>query len=151
MANVPAGAGDGARERGDGTLAVGVGEAAVAAGLQMVKLLRDQPGVYQHLEVVTATLEQGLVSLCREAGVAAQVNRVGSMITLFFTGEPVTDFASAKRSDTARFKRFFHGMLQRGVYLPPSQFEAAFLCSEHSHDLIDQTLSAARATLAELG
>ena len=122
---------------------------AVAAGLQMLRLLRDQPQVYPHLEEVTARLEKGLLALCAEAGVPAQVNRVGSMITLFFSDAPVTDYTSAKRSDTARFKRFFHGMLDRGVYLPPSQYEAAFLCSEHSPALIDQTLSAARATLRE--
>ena len=77
----------------------------------------------------------------------ATANQVGSMFTLFFSEGPVTDYASAKRSDTARFARFFRGMLERGIYLPPSQFEAAFVSTIDGVDVIDVTLGAAREAL----
>jgi glutamate-1-semialdehyde 2,1-aminomutase len=76
------------------------------------------------------------------------VNRVGSMFTFFFTDRPVTDYESAKRSDTARFGRFFRLMLERGIYLAPSQFEAAFLSAVHSEEDIDRTVEAARECFA---
>jgi glutamate-1-semialdehyde 2,1-aminomutase len=76
--------------------------------------------------------------------VKATINRVGSMITLFFTPGPVTDYASAKTSDTALYARFFHAMLERGVYFPPAQFEAAFVSAAHSASDVDATVSAAR-------
>jgi glutamate-1-semialdehyde 2,1-aminomutase len=120
---------------------------AVSAGLRMVKLLAQQPGLYEDLEARTGRLCAGLLALCREAGVAATVNQVGSMFTLFFTEGPVVDYASAKASDTARFGRFFRALLEGGVYLPPSQFEAAFLGAAHTQDLIDRTLSAAQKAL----
>jgi glutamate-1-semialdehyde 2,1-aminomutase len=124
---------------------------AVAAGLAMLELL-EQPGtdVYGELERTSAQLTDGLVSLCREAGVPTVMNRVGSMWTAFFSEAPVTDYASAKRSDTARFGRFFHAMLDRGVYLAPSQFEAAFVSLAHDARAIDRTLSAAKQALATL-
>ena len=77
------------------------------------------------------------------------MNRVGSMFTFFFTDEPVTDWESAKRCDTARFGRFFRGMLERGVYLAPSQFEAAFVSAAHTDEDIAKTIAAAREALAE--
>ena len=122
---------------------------AMAAGFKMVTMLRHS-GIYEQLEQTTSRLVSGLLALCREAGVPATANQVGSMFTLFFSGAPVTDYASAKRSDTAYFGRFFRGLLDRGVYLPPSQFEAAFVSAVHGGDIIDATLSAARAVLQSI-
>jgi glutamate-1-semialdehyde 2,1-aminomutase len=79
------------------------------------------------------------------------VNRVGSMFTAFFAGDPVTDYASAKKADAQRFARFFRGLLERGVYFPPSQFEAAFVSSAHSDDDVTETVRAAGEVLASLG
>ena len=87
--------------------------------------------------------ERGLSEAAHKAGVPFTVNRVGSMFTFFFTEQPVTDYESAKRSDTERFGRFFRLMLDRGIYLAPSQFEAAFLSAAHSEADIDATLEAA--------
>ncbi len=111
---------------------------AVAAGLAMLRYLKAHPEVYTQLEARAARL-----TAQPPAGVT--VNRVGSMFTFFFTDQPVTDYASAKRSDAARFARFFHWMLEHGVYLAPSQFEAAFLSAAHSDNDIDATIAAARA------
>ena len=114
---------------------------AMAAGAAMLDLL-ERPGTYEALEATSARLEEGLR---RAAGEAAPVtiNRVGSMITVFFCTGPVTDYASAKASDTKRFARFFHAMLERGIYLPPAQFEAAFVSLAHGEAEIDATIAAA--------
>ena len=85
-----------------------------------------------------------------DAGVPVTLNRAGSMFTAFFTDRPVRDHASASTSDTARYARFFHGMLRRGVYLAPSQFEAAFLSLAHGDEEIRVTVDAARETLREI-
>jgi glutamate-1-semialdehyde 2,1-aminomutase len=119
---------------------------AVAAGLATLRALKDA-GVYQRLETLGARLQAGLETASRAAGVPATVNRVGSMLTLFFTEEPVTDFASAKRSDTGRYAKFFHAMLARGVFLAASQFEAAFVSLAHSEADIDSAGAAAREAL----
>jgi glutamate-1-semialdehyde 2,1-aminomutase len=119
---------------------------AVAAGEKMLELIA-RPGVYETLEKITAQLTDGLTTLAREAGVPTQMNRVGSMWTSFFSDTPVTDYASAKKSDTKRFGTFFHAMLDRGVYLAPSQFEAAFTSTAHDARAIDRTLTAAREAL----
>jgi glutamate-1-semialdehyde 2,1-aminomutase len=124
--------------------------AAVAAGLATLRELRDQPP-YAELDRLTGLLAAGLTGAAREAGMPHCLNRVGSMWTLFFTEGPVTEYDSAKRSDTARFGRFFWAMLERGVYLPCSQFEAAFNSVLHTEKLIEQTVAAARAALAEIG
>jgi glutamate-1-semialdehyde 2,1-aminomutase len=110
---------------------------AVAAGLAMLRHLKAHPEVYGQLETRAA-------ELCGAAPAGVAVNRVGSMFTFFFTGGPVTDYESAKRSDTARFGRFFRAMLDRGIYLAPSQFEAAFLSAAHSEEDIRKTVAAAR-------
>jgi glutamate-1-semialdehyde 2,1-aminomutase len=110
---------------------------AVAAGLAMLRHLKRHPEVYDQLEARAA-------GLCAAAPAGITVNRVGSMFTFFFTDGPVTDYESAKRSDTARFGRFFRAMLERGVYLAPSQFEAAFVSAAHTEDDIRQTVAAAR-------
>jgi glutamate-1-semialdehyde 2,1-aminomutase len=122
---------------------------AVAAGMKTLEILQ-RPGTYEQLEKTSARLADGLGAAAREAGVPVTLNRVGSMFTGFFTAAPVTDYASAKTSDTARFGKFFHGMLDRGVYLAPSQFEAAFVSLAHDERAIDRTLDAARATLKSL-
>jgi glutamate-1-semialdehyde 2,1-aminomutase len=113
---------------------------AVAAGLAMLRHLKAHPEIYSHLEERTS-------ALCAAAGSGITVNRVGSMFTLFFTECPVTDYESAKRSDTARFGRFFHAMLERGIYLPPSQFEAAFVSAAHSEEDLQGTAAAIRDAL----
>ncbi len=114
---------------------------AVGAGLAMLQYLETHPGVYDTLNHSTAAL-----AACAPENVS--VNRVGSMMTWFFTPQPVTDYASAKRSDTARFARFFHAMLERGVYLPPSQFEAMFVSAVHTPADIERTVEAARESFA---
>ncbi len=110
---------------------------AVAAGLAMLRYLKAHPEVYGDLERRTAEL-----AAAAPAGVT--VNRGGSMFTLFFTSEPVTDYASARRADTRQFAAFFHAMLERGIYFPPSQFEAAFVSAAHSDEDIRYTAEAIR-------
>jgi glutamate-1-semialdehyde 2,1-aminomutase len=122
---------------------------AMAAGIATLRLL-NEPGVYDRLEALSARLVDGLTEAARSAGVDYVGNRVGSMFTGFFTSGPVTDYASAKRSDTACYARFFHALLERGVYLAPSQFEAGFVSLAHTEADIDQTLQAARAAFASL-
>jgi glutamate-1-semialdehyde 2,1-aminomutase len=123
---------------------------AVAAGLETLRALRE-PGVYEALEVRAGELEAGLRDAAARAGVRATVNRVGSMLTAFLAPDPVTDWTSAARADRARYARFFHAMLARGVYLAPSQFEAAFLSTAHSPDDVGATVEAARAAFKILG
>ncbi len=115
---------------------------AMAAGAALLDLLA-KPGSYATLEARSARLEEGLRRAARDAGATVTVNRVGSMITVFFCPGPVTDYATAKASDTKRFGRFFHAMLERGVYLPPGQFEAAFVSLAHGEAEIDATVTAA--------
>ena len=119
---------------------------AVTAGLETLRALRE-PGVYETLESRAAALEAGLCEALGRAGVPTTVNRVGSMLTAFFTAGAVTDWASAARADRARYGRFFHAMLGRGVYLAPSQFEAAFVSLAHSPDDVAATVAAAAAAL----
>jgi len=118
---------------------------AMAAGLATLDALDETS--YQQLEARGAQLEAGLREALESAGITAQLQRVGSMWTLFFNSKPVTDYASAKTSDTTAFARFFHAMLERGVYLPPSQFEAAFISLAHSEDDIATTVEAAQEAL----
>jgi glutamate-1-semialdehyde 2,1-aminomutase len=119
---------------------------AMRAGLATLPKL-EAPGFYAALNKRAERLAQGLRAALRESGVAGQVNTAGSLLTLFFTGEPVRDYAAAKKSDTARFAAFFREMLGRGILLPPSQFEALFVSAAHTEDDIERTLSAARASL----
>jgi glutamate-1-semialdehyde 2,1-aminomutase len=115
---------------------------AMAAGAALLDLLA-KPGTYEALEARSARLEGGLRRAARHAGATVTINRVGSMITVFFGAGPVTDYATAKLSDTGRFGRFFHALLERGVYLPPAQFEAAFVSLAHGEAEIDATVAAA--------
>jgi glutamate-1-semialdehyde 2,1-aminomutase len=121
---------------------------AVAAGLATLRRLQKE-NPYERLESLGARLERGLVAAAAKAGVAARVNRAGSMFTLFFTDREVFDFASAKTCDTPRFNRFFHAMLEQGIYLPPSQFEAAFISTAHTETDVDRTIEAAARALKE--
>ncbi len=105
---------------------------AVSAGIATLKALK-KPGTYSRLERISAELAEGLRKAAAEAGVPAQVNRVGSMFTVFFTEAQVKDFQSAKTSNTARYAKFFHALLEGGIYFAPSQFEACFVSLAHSH------------------
>jgi glutamate-1-semialdehyde-2,1-aminomutase len=122
---------------------------AVAAGLATLKVLAD-PTVYERLDRLGARVESGLSQAAGHAGVALTVNRVGSMLTAFFTAAPVVDLASAKRAATARYARFFHAMLERGVFLAASQFEAAFVSLAHTDDDLDTAARAAREAMKTL-
>lgn len=117
---------------------------AMASGLATLEILEKNPGLYQALEGLGRRLEEGLNALLEEAGLPGAVNRVGSMITLFFTEGPVRTFSDAKRTDTERFKKVFHALLEEGIYWPPSNFEAAFLSVAHTEEDIDRTLEAFR-------
>jgi glutamate-1-semialdehyde 2,1-aminomutase len=122
---------------------------ATAAGCAMLRSLRDDPP-YERLERLSARLEHGLAEAASAAGIEYQLARVGSMLTLFFSPSPVADWPSASRCDTARFARYFWSMLDRGVYLPCSQFEALFVSAAHTDADIDATLAAAREALADI-
>jgi glutamate-1-semialdehyde 2,1-aminomutase len=122
---------------------------AVAAGLAaLLRLESEKP--YAQLDALGLRLEQGLTNAMSKAGVVGSVNRVGSMFTLFFTDRTVIDFTTAKTSDTIRFNAYFHAMLEGGIYLPPSQFEAAFISTAHSEADIDRTIEAARTAFGKL-
>jgi glutamate-1-semialdehyde 2,1-aminomutase len=124
---------------------------AMAAGLATLRHLRDHKDeIYPRLDRSSARLADGVSAAAKDAGVTVCCNRVGSMFTWFFTSGPVTDWNSANKSDTDAFARFFRSMLDQGVYLPPSQFEAAFLSTVHTHQDIDQTISAAKQAFASL-
>ncbi|HYN84119.1 MAG TPA: glutamate-1-semialdehyde 2,1-aminomutase [Pyrinomonadaceae bacterium] len=122
---------------------------AMTAGLVTLRRLRD-PSVYGRLERAARRLCDGMTEAAREAGVETRTNRVGSMFTTFFTGEEVTDWTTAAKSDRGLYGRFFHAMLREGVYLAPSQFEAAFLGLAHADELIDRTVAAARTAFQHL-
>ncbi|HET7788065.1 MAG TPA: glutamate-1-semialdehyde 2,1-aminomutase [Myxococcales bacterium] len=120
---------------------------AMAAGIVMLDLVA-QPGFTEGIERRTAELCARLGDECRRVGVPAQVNQVGSMWTCFFSSGEVYDYPSAKKSDTARFGRVHRALLERGVYLPPSQFEAAFVSSAHGAKEIEETVAAFRSALS---
>ena len=122
---------------------------AMAAGIATLTELKTNPP-YERLDRMSATIEAGLTAACEAAGVPHQFNRVGSMWTLFFTGTPVTDLETAKTADTARFARFFWAMMDRGVYLPCSQFEAAFTSAAMTEDDITFAVKAAAESVGEL-
>jgi glutamate-1-semialdehyde 2,1-aminomutase len=116
---------------------------AMTAGLATLRRLRDR-AVYERLEEAGRRLTEGMAEAAREAGVETVTNRVGSMFTTFFTGAPVTDWPTAARADRDAYGRFFHAMLEGGVYLAPSQFEAAFIGVAHTDELLDRTVEATR-------
>ena len=123
---------------------------AMAAGIAtLTHLIQHEAEVYPQLERTTGKIAEGVAELAREAGVPLTANRVGSMFTWFFTAGPVTDFASASASDSEAFARFHRRMMQAGVWLPPSQFEAAFVSSAHGQAEVEMVLNAAREALAQ--
>jgi glutamate-1-semialdehyde 2,1-aminomutase len=123
---------------------------AMRAGLTTLPKLQA-PAFYESLDRKSERLAEGLRAALKDSGVPGQLNIAGSSLTLFFSTEPIRDYLGARKSDTARFGAFFHEMLDRGVFLPPSQFEALFLSAAHSDDDIDLTLAAARESLKAIG
>ena len=122
---------------------------AMAAGLATLRYLREHKReIYPRIEKLSEELVSGVAVAAKEAGVPICYNRVGSMFTWFFTPGPVTGWNSASKSDTEAFARFFRSMLESGMYLPPSQFEAAFLSAAHTEEDVQQTIAAARQAFA---
>ena len=121
---------------------------AMAAGLKVLSIL-DRPGVYERLDHLGKRLADGLAAAAQAAGVPVQVNRIGSMVTMFFTATPVVDYATAKTSDTKKFGSFFRNMRERGVFLPPAQFEAMFVSLAHTDEDVDQVIASAKASLVD--
>lgn len=122
---------------------------AMAAGLAMLELIQA-PGFHANLAERTVRLTDGMAAAAKKHGVAFSVNRVGAMFGLFFTSETVESYAQATAADVEAFNRFFHGMLERGVYLAPSAFEAGFVSSAHSDAVLEETIAAAGTVFAAL-
>ncbi len=120
---------------------------AMAGGLATLRQL-EAPGFYERLSLAADRLAEGLSAAATRAEVPVVINRQGSMLTVFFTEKPVVDYASAREADAARYARFFHALLDNGVYFPPSQFEAAFASAAHTDEDIDQTLAAVEKAFA---
>lgn len=120
---------------------------AMAAGFALLSELQEKPVHYDQLEEKTTYLYNGLQKVFDEWEVPVHINRVGSMISVFFTEQEVIDFQTANTTDQELFKAFFHEMLQRGIYLPPSPFESWFLANSLTQDMIDKTISAARKSI----
>ena len=122
---------------------------AMAAGIATVKRLREKKDeIYPQIEALSAKLVEGVATAGREAKVPLTFNRMGSMFTWFFTADPVTDWDSAEKCDTRAFGKFFRAMLDAGIYLPPSQFEAAFLSATHTEEDVQKTIEAAKRAFA---
>jgi len=122
---------------------------AMAAGLATLQEL-SKPGTYERLEKLSARLAEGLGENARKLGIPHTINRVGSMVCLFFTDTPVTNYETAKTADTERFSRYFRHMLDQGIMLPPSQFEGMFVSLAHSEDDIEQTIAASYQAMQQL-
>jgi glutamate-1-semialdehyde 2,1-aminomutase len=124
---------------------------AVAAGLATLKILNADSGIYTRLERSAQRLAAGVTTACANAGIPCVCNRAGSMMTLFFTGQKeIASYRDAETCDTKRYARFFHAMLDAGVYLPPSQFEAWFVSAAHTDDDLDRAVSCCRGALDTL-
>jgi len=115
---------------------------AMSAGYAALTYISNHPEIYEQLEQNSAYLENGIKDAIKSAGKNFQLNRIGSMMTLFFTEEPVVDYKSAVKSDTKLYGKYFHEMLNRGIYLPPAQFEAMFVSTAHSKEDLDKTIQA---------
>jgi glutamate-1-semialdehyde 2,1-aminomutase len=124
---------------------------AMAAGYAQLHYLKEHKDVYEKLDRLSSELVAGVASAAKASGVTLTHNRVGSMFTWFFTSGPVTDWDSASKSDTEAFGRFFRNMLDSGVYLPPSQYEAAFLGTAHTDEDVKKTVAAAKQAFAMVG
>jgi len=122
---------------------------AMTAGIKTLELL-SKPGTYEHLEKITQKLADGLLKIAKDTGHAACGGHISAMFGMFFTAGPVNNYEDAKKSDTAKFGRFHRGMLEHGIYLAPSQFEAGFTSLAHTEEDIEQTLAAAKAVLSSL-
>lgn len=122
---------------------------AMTAGIKTLELLQ-KPGTYEYLDSVTQKLADGLLQIAKETGHAACGGQISGMFGLFFTNGPVHNYEDAKKSDTAKFGRFHRGMLERGIYLAPSQFEAGFTSIAHTQEDIERTLTAARDVMSNL-
>jgi glutamate-1-semialdehyde 2,1-aminomutase len=122
---------------------------AMAAGLAQLEAL-EQQDVYTHINAMGAKLARGLSAIIRNSGIKACVNQIGSLVCLFFGIETANDYQSVKKADTALYARYFHGMLEAGVYLAPSQFEAMFVSCAHTEADIDETLNAASLLIFSL-
>ncbi|MBE9224647.1 glutamate-1-semialdehyde 2,1-aminomutase [Phormidium sp. LEGE 05292] len=122
---------------------------AMTAGIKTLELLQ-KPGTYEYLEKITRKLSNGLLQIAKETGHAVCGGQISAMFGLFFTSGPVHNYEDAKKSDTAKFGRFHRGMLERGVYLAPSQFEAGFTSFAHTEEDIDRTLAAAKEVLSTI-
>jgi len=120
---------------------------AMAAGIATLRELKTRPGIYQQLEQRSAGLVDGVLNAAKKKGVALTANRVGSMFTWFFGSETVHDWDTAAKSDTQAFGKFHRAMLEQGIYLPPSQYEAMFMSAAHSDADIQQTIAAAAEAL----
>ncbi len=123
---------------------------AMIAGYTMLKTLKDNPGIYKELDEKTAYLHKGLDEVLKAWGKPYVINRLGSMISIHFSDHAVTDFATAAAANNDLFKQFFHAMLQRGIYLPPSAFESWFLNNALSYQDLDETISKAAESLAAI-
>lgn len=122
---------------------------AMTAGIKTLELLQ-KPGTYEYLDKITKKLSTGLLQIAKETGHAACGGQISGMFGLFFTPGPVHNYEDAKKSDLAKFSRFHRGMLERGIYLAPSQFEAGFTSLAHTDEDIDKTLAAAREVMSSL-
>ncbi|MEK6618951.1 MAG: aminotransferase class III-fold pyridoxal phosphate-dependent enzyme, partial [Nitrospirota bacterium] len=122
---------------------------AVTAGIETLKQLKA-PGLYKKLDERATALAEGLGAAAKKAGVPLTQTRVGSMLGAFFTKGPVVDYASAKQSNVQAYAKFFHRMLNQGIYFAPSQFEAAFLSTAHTDADIKKTIAAAQAVMKSL-
>jgi glutamate-1-semialdehyde 2,1-aminomutase len=122
---------------------------AMTAGIETITILKES-SAYQELERKSSLLEKGIIEAARKSGVDIQLSRAGSMFTVFFAKDPVKDYETAARADTALYATFFHQMLSQGVYFPPSQFEAAFVSVAHTHKDIQSTISAAAKAFISL-
>ena len=122
---------------------------AMTAGIKTLELLR-KPGTYEQLEAITKKLADGLLGVAREAGHQVTGGNISAMFGMFFTGDPVHNYDDAKKSDMNKFARFHRGMLEKGIYLAPSQFEAGFTSLAHTDEDIEKTLAAAQEVLASI-
>ena len=123
---------------------------AMTAGIATLQTIDEEPDFYARLDEKGRHLETGIRDALAEMGFDYTTNRCGSMFTLFFSDEPVTDFSSAKKSDTAKFAKYFNQMLEHGIYLPPSQFEACFVSAAHDTGDLDKTIEACRRALENI-
>ena len=123
---------------------------AMIAGYTLLNELKSNPSLLTELDAKTTYLKDGLDKVLKESGIPYQLNHLGSMISIFFNGKPVTDFASAATSDIDLFKKFFHAMLKRGIYLPPSAYESWFLNNALTTEDLDKTIAAVRESLSEI-